>query len=66
MAYIYDYSNLTQYAYVNGILDAFGSPKGPYKGTTGDLTIGTNGVSYPNNFWNGCLDQISYFGRALK
>jgi len=55
---------LTQYIYVNGILDVSRTPRGPYKGETGDLTIGTNGVSYPDNFWNGCLDQISYFSRA--
>ena len=64
MAYIYDYSTLTQYVYVNGVLDVSGSPRGPYKGSTGDLTIGTNGVGYPNNYWDGCLDEISYFARV--
>jgi len=64
MAYIYDNSTKTQYVYVNGVLDVSDSPKGPYKGTTGDLTIGTNGVLYPNNYWNGCLDEIAYFSRA--
>ena len=66
MAYIYDYTILTQYVYVNGVLDVSGSPKGPYKGTTGDLTIGTNGVLYPNNHWDGCLDEIAYFARAKR
>jgi hypothetical protein len=28
------------------------------------LTIGTNGVNAPNNFFDGCLDSIAYFGRA--
>jgi hypothetical protein len=56
MAYIYDYSNLTQ----------SNSPKGPYKGAKGNLTIGTNAVNTPFNFWDGCLDQIGYFARAKK
>jgi len=64
MAYVYDYSNLSQNVYVNGILDVSASPKGPYQGTKGDLTIGTNGVNFPNNYWDGCLDQITYSARA--
>jgi hypothetical protein len=28
------------------------------------LTIGTDGVNVPNNFFDGCLDSIAYFGRA--
>jgi hypothetical protein len=28
------------------------------------LTIGTNGVNTPNNFFDGCLDSIAYFGMA--
>jgi len=64
MAYVYDYSTLTQYVYINGILDVSATPKGPYQGTVGNLTIGTNGVRYPNNYWDGCLDQITYSARA--
>jgi len=64
MGYVYDYSTLTQYVYVNGILDVSGTPKGPYLGTTGDLTVGTNGVNTPNNFWDGCIDQVAYFAYA--
>ena len=66
MAYIYDYPSLTQYVYVNGVLDVTGSPKGPYQGTTGNLTIGTNGVGYPYNYWDGCIDQVSYFANSKK
>jgi len=66
MAYVYDYSTLTQYVYVNGILDVSGTPKGPYQGTTGDLTIGTNGVNAPNNYWDGCIDQVAYFAYAKR
>ena len=66
MAYVYDYPTLTQYVYVNGVLDVSGSPKGPYQGVSGDLTIGTNGVLAPYNRWDGCLDQIAYFARAKK
>jgi len=29
-----------------------------------NLTIGTNGVNTPNNYFDGCLDSIAYFGRA--
>ena len=28
------------------------------------LTIGTSGVLSPNNYFDGCLDSIAYFGRA--
>ncbi|CAF5046158.1 unnamed protein product, partial [Rotaria sp. Silwood1] len=35
MAYIYDYSTLTQYVYVNGYLDTSRSQAGPYQGTSG-------------------------------
>ena len=28
------------------------------------LTIGTNGVNAPSNYFDGCLDSIAYFGRA--
>lgn len=27
------------------------------------MTIGTNGVNFPNNYFDGCLDSIAYFGR---
>lgn len=66
MAYVYDYSTLTQYVYVNGVLDVSGNPKGPYQGTVGNLTIGTNGVRYPNNYWDGCIDLITYSARAKR
>ena len=66
MAYIYDYPTLTQYVYVNGVLDVSGSPKGPYQGITGNLMIGTNGVRYPDNYWDGCIDQVTYVARAKK
>jgi hypothetical protein len=28
------------------------------------LTIGTNAVNAPNNYFDGCLDSVAYFGRA--
>ena len=28
------------------------------------MTIGTNGVNTPNNYFDGCLDAIAYFGRS--
>lgn len=66
MAYVYDYANLTQYVYINGVLDVSGSPKGPYQGTVGNLTIGTNGVRYPSNYWDGCIDLVTYSARAKR
>ncbi len=66
MAFVYDNSTLTQYIYVNGILDGTGSPKGPYKGSTGDFTIGANVVNSPNNYWDGCIDQASFVDYAKK
>ncbi|CAF2049023.1 unnamed protein product [Rotaria magnacalcarata] len=64
MAYIYDYSTSTQYVYVNGYLDNSRNLSGPYQGTSGAMTIGTNGVNAPNNYFDGCLDSIAYFGRS--
>ena len=66
MGYVYDYSTLTQFVYVNGILDVSGSSRGPYKGTQGDLTIGTNGVNAGSNYWDGYLDQITYAAKAKR
>lgn len=66
MAYVYDYPNRTQLVYVNGILDKSNSVRGPYEGTRGDLTIGSNEVRAPFNTWDGCLDQITYFARAKR
>ncbi|CAF5067537.1 unnamed protein product, partial [Rotaria socialis] len=66
MGYVYDYSTKTQYLYVNGVLDVSGSPKGPYQGTMGNLTIGTNVIYFPNNYWDGCIDQVSYAALAKK
>ena len=66
MAYVYDSVTRTQFVYVNGVLDASNSPRGPYQGISGNLTIGTNGVCPGVNFWDGCIDQITYFARAKK
>lgn len=66
MAYAYDQSSLTQFVYVNRILGSSSSPRGPYKGTVGDLTIGTNGVCASINYFDGCIDQITYFARAKR
>lgn len=63
---MYDSSTLTQFVYVNGVLDASNSNRGPYKGIAGNMTIGTNGVFAGQNYWDGCLDQITYFSRAKK
>jgi hypothetical protein len=55
--FIYNNATSTQFIYVNGVLDATNSPRGRYKGTTGDLTIDTNGVCGPAKTWDGCLDR---------
>jgi hypothetical protein len=66
VAYVYDYSTATQYTYLNGMLDSKGYFKFAYKGTVGNLTIGTNGMCYPDNHWDGCIDQVVYFSRAKR
>ena len=66
MAYVYDYPNTRQFVYVNGILDATNASRGPYQGLNGSLTIGTNGVCAPINYWDGCIDRVTYFARAKR
>jgi len=55
---------LKQSIYINGVLDVSNNLRGPYKGTQGNFMIGTNQINYPDNHWDGCLDQISFVSRA--
>ena len=55
---------LKQSIYINGVLDISNNSRGHYQGTQGNFMIGTNQINYPNNYWDGCLDQISFVSRA--
>jgi len=55
---------LKQSIYINGVLDISNNSRGPYRGTQGNFMIGMNQINYPDNYWDGCLDQISFVSRA--
>ena len=64
VAYVYDYSTMTQRAYLNGYEECVHNSSGPYRGTSGIMNIG---VAYSNYFWgwwNGYIDQLSIFHHA--
>jgi hypothetical protein len=59
VAFVYDYKSMQQSIYLDGVLEATteasGIAVGPYKGTTGPVTIGwTTG----GHFFNGDIDQL--------
>ncbi|CAF1572593.1 unnamed protein product, partial [Didymodactylos carnosus] len=66
IACVYDYNLTAQIVYVNGILDGFASPSGPYQGTSGLFEIGIATVNYnvANNPFNGYMDQVLFTPRA--
>ncbi|CAF4318653.1 unnamed protein product, partial [Didymodactylos carnosus] len=66
IACVYDYNLTAQIVYVNGILDAFASPSGPYQGTSGVFEIGIATVDYgfATNPFNGYMDQVLFTPRA--
>ena len=66
-AFVYDYSALTQYIYLNGVLECTHSSSDPFLATTGAFTIGAinnTGAATPNYFWTGYIDQMSYVSKA--
>ena len=67
-AFVYDYSNRTQYIYLNGQLEHKRNSNGPFQGNSGAITIGavnwTNSSATPENYWKGYIDQLSYVSRA--
>lgn len=48
-AFVYDYTNRTQYAYLNGILVCEHSSRGPFLGNSGAITIGAATSSSPQS-----------------
>jgi hypothetical protein len=65
-AFVYDYTVMTQYIYLNGILECTHTSSGPFLATSGAFTIGAinNTGSVPASFWTGYLDQMAYVSRA--
>ena len=66
LAFVYDYTLRRQSIYINGILHKSADSRDPYLGSSGDVTIGTGVVGAPNNFWDGCLDQMTFQPDAKK
>ncbi|CAF1225486.1 unnamed protein product [Adineta steineri] len=66
-AFVYDYMALTQYIYVNGILECTHNTSSPFQATSGAITIGAinnTGTATPAAFWTGYIDQMEYVSRA--
>ena len=60
VAFVYDYTTMRQFIYLDGALEASTAPSGigvgPYKGTSGSVTIGfVNG----NKYFQGGIDHVS-------
>jgi hypothetical protein len=59
VAFVYDYTLMQQSIYLDGVLEATtgasGVPAGPYKGTTGSVTIGWTTTG---GYFNGEIDQV--------
>ncbi|CAF1332948.1 unnamed protein product [Rotaria sp. Silwood1] len=59
IAFVYDYSLMKQSIYLNGVLDGTtwtsGTSSGPYKGTTGTVTIGRE---YSGYYFKGDIDHL--------
>ncbi|CAF3890658.1 unnamed protein product [Rotaria sp. Silwood2] len=65
--FVYDYSALTQYVYLNGYLTCTHTSSSPFQTMTGAITIGAinaTGAATPSSFWTGYLDQVSYVSKA--
>ncbi|CAF2863141.1 unnamed protein product [Rotaria sp. Silwood2] len=65
-AFVYDYEALTQYIYLNGILECTHSSSSSFQATSGAITIGAinNTGTTPASFWTGYIDQMAYVSRA--
>lgn len=65
-AFVYDYPALTQYIYLNGILECTHNSASPFQATSGAITIGAinNTGPTPSSFWTGYIDQMAYVSRA--
>lgn len=65
-AFVYDYQALTQYIYLNGVLECTHNSSSPFQATSGAITIGAinNTGTTPASFWTGYIDQMAYVSRA--
>lgn len=65
-AFVYDYTAMVQYIYLNGVLTCSHGSSGPFMATTGAITIGAinNTGTTPFYFWTGYLDDVQYVSRA--
>jgi len=61
LAFVYNYTSNTKAIYVNGVLDASAPSIGPYKGVSGNTTIG----KYLDSSFNGTIDEVRIYSRAL-
>ncbi|CAF1344643.1 unnamed protein product [Didymodactylos carnosus] len=58
VGFVYEYSTMTQSIYLNGVLDGSRSCGTYYKGTSGNLTIGTTNDSITTQYFSGRIDQV--------
>ncbi len=64
IAFVYDYNIRTQYIYLNGQLECTHNSSGPFRGNSGDITVGLANMSTPISYWTGYINQLSYVSRA--
>jgi hypothetical protein len=64
VAYVYDYSTMTQRVYLNGYQECLHSPSPPYQGMSGAMNIGSCFTSNNCSAWNGDIDQLSVLHRT--
>ena len=62
VAYVYDYSALTQSVYIQGVLDNSKSSAGPYQGRNGSILLGSSHLS--GSSFNGIIDNLRVTTRA--
>jgi hypothetical protein len=62
VAYVYDYSNMSQSVYIQGVLDNTKTESGPYQGQNGSVIIGSSQLS--SSSFNGLIDNLKVTTRA--
>lgn len=65
-AFVYDYPNLTQFIYLNGVLECKRTSAEPFLGNSSSIMIGAVNMTSvsPHWHWTGYIDQVSYVSRA--
>ncbi|UJR32941.1 hypothetical protein I4U23_020402 [Adineta vaga] len=65
VAFVFDITTKLQTIYLNGFINGKQTSQSALLVSSGDFTIGTNaGVNYPDNFFQGYMDEIKISGRA--